>query len=319
MRYCNTTDLYRAFPRIEEMKEAKTVRSFAVYSGSILKQPFAGYGEVLFEDGAKLTAAASAAAIVAGQFYYDSATDILYMQPSSGAFTTHAYRWGVDWATLKGWAADQGSAEFEALLDAKFPVPIPEDPNGSSSRRYAAPQVMAVAYFAASFIAGRMEPPKFGPNDVAENAAAELWQNAKRIVDRYNKGELRFPWETTADEVAGTNITPGASNTSVGIIQVRGEYAGADDGLYVLKCTTGGDVATAAFALSQDNGGTYGNADAYTSSYAWTALVSGLEARFFGLGGGSGAFVANDTWKLELTPKGRNLTRARIGSIRTIA
>lgn len=314
--YCNaTTDLYRIYPRIEEFKISKTLRGWSVYSGSVYKLANVGYAEKLIENGTQMTSVASIALIDAvGKYFYDSDADIIYARATSGNVSDAAnvYRWGLDWDTFKSWAVTRASERVDALLDRKFPIPVPENPQGSSTAKWDGPLIDATAYFACSFVVGRSDPPKYNTDGSAANLAAELFLAGQAIIRQYNDGDMRFGWEITADEAAGYNIIATTGNTSVGMFQLRGDYNGGDDDEWMIKISTGGALGTAAFQLSEDNGTTYNTAA--TTSITWQSLANGVEIRFFGRGGGSSSFILSDTWQLLLTAKDRALTRSRLGS-----
>mgnify|MGYP001584764801 CR=1 FL=1 len=321
IEYCNlTTDIYRAYPRIEEFKVQKTMRGWVLHSGSVYKKANVGYGEMLFENNLPMAAVASVATIAAGKFYYDAANDILYAQSTTGTMvtTTNAYLWGVDWDTLKEWAVEQASGRIEALLDQKFPIPIPENSRGTSTQHWDLPIIQATALMACSLIVSRQEPMKFNPDGSGANAAADLFLAAKSIVDQYNAGTMAFSWELTKDEIGSYYIVPGSSNTSVGMFQLRGAYNGAEDETWVIKIITGGALATATYKLSQDNGATYGSVVTTLATHAWQTLGNGLEIRFFDRGATTTAFIADNTWQIFLTASTNSQSRSGIGSIKLI-
>lgn len=318
--YCNaTTDLFRAYPRIEEYKELRTLRGFVVHSGSVYKIGNVGYGEQLIENNLPLTAVTTLQSVAAGKYYYDADTDILYVQATSGAVTDAAnvYRWGSDWDTLKSWAVQQASEMLEGMLDARFPTPLPENPFGSSTRRYDGIIIQTTAQLACSLLVGRREPADFASDGSANNLSARLWNAALNNVAQLNDGRIRLQYEVTPDEIGGAQIISGSANTSVGMIQLRGMYSGADDALWMLKITTGGDLGTARYKISTDNGATYSGEE--TTAVTWTSIGSGLEVRFFARSGGSSSFVVTDTWQLVLTASDRAQSRPRVGSATLIS
>src|SRR3989304_7284738 len=180
--YCNTTtDLYRVYPRLEDFKEWKTLRGWVVYSGSVYKLGNVGYGEVLNENGLQVTKVTSIALVNGpGKFFYDSATDILYLQATSGLPTasTNIYKWGTDWVTLKSWAVQQASETLDGLLDPRFPIPLPENPYGSSDRPYDGAIIQITSLLAASLIAGRNDPPLVNSAGEPKNVAARVSEDA---------------------------------------------------------------------------------------------------------------------------------------------
>ena len=319
--YCNvTTDLYRAYPRLEEHKEQKTVRGWVVNAGSVYKKANTGYGEMLFENGLPMTAVTLLASVAAGKFYYDSANDILYAQSTTGTMvtSTNSYVWGIDWDTKKDWAVEEASARIDALLDPKFPIPIPENARGTSSQHWDLPIINATALLACSLIVGGSEPAKFNADGSGTNMTADLFIAAKSIIDQYNKGEMAFSWELTKDEIGGYNIIPASTNTSIGMFQLRGQFDETEDATFIIKIGTGGALGTATYLLSVDNGVTYGTAVLTLTTHGWVDLSDDIQIRFFDRGATTTAFIANDTWTVDLSSSGNTQSRSRIGSVNLI-
>lgn len=322
--YCNaTTDLIRAYPRIDEFREYKTLRGWVVHSGSVYKIGGTGYVSTLFENNLPLTAAANVGAISAGKFYYDSDTDVLYVQATSGLPTasTNVYKSGEDWDVLKTWAIQNASREAESLLDARFPIPVPESPDGSTSARYDIDLARAVAKIACALIASRREPMRTEPEP---NTAQMLYDEGRKILDEYNKAERRFSWEMSKDEIGGFTIRPESDNTGDGILQVRGGHKAWQDDFWRVKITVGGAVGTAKYQYSTDNGSTYNGTD-ITTSRLWQEISGALAGegvlsedlsfyiRFLDR---SGTFDVNDEWQIEINSAQREDARGRIGSVR---
>jgi hypothetical protein len=324
--YCNaTTDLYRAYPRIEEFREYKTVRGWVLHSGSIYKVGGTGYVSAVFENNLPLTAAASAVAVTAGTYYYDSDADVLYLAATSGLPTasTNIYKVGEDWDSLKSWAVTQAGAEVDTLLDGRFPRPIPESPDGSTTARYDVDLTRAAAKFAVAFIASRREPMRTEPEP---NTAQSLYDEGRKIIDEYNKGDRHFSWEQTKDEIGGFIVRAETDNTGDGILQVRGSHDAWDDAFWRVKITTAGAVGTAEYQYSTDNGSTYNGTD-LTTSRTWQEISGALAGegvlaeelsfyiRFLDR---SGTFDVGDEWQIEIVSAHRGDARSRIGSVRIV-
>jgi hypothetical protein len=321
-KYCNTsTDLYRVYPRIEEFKEQRSVRGWVVHGGSVYKKGNVGFGDTLLENNIIMANAGSIAAITAGKMYYDSATDVLYVQAASGlpTATTNAYLWGTDWDDLKDWAVTHAVDLIDALLDKKFPIPIPESSKASSAQRWDGPLVDATAYMAVSLIAARREPPKFDTQGTATNIPAELQANAERIIGKYNSGDYLFSWEVSTDEIGGCEITADSSNTSTAFLQLRGQYTGSEDATWIIQVVTGGALGTATYKLSVDNGVTFDTAVTTVSTHAWQDLADSIEVQWFDRGGGALSFIADDKWEIEVKPLTTSQNRSKIGSIDLVA
>jgi len=307
--YCNiTTDLHRAYPRLEESKEYKTIRGWVVHSGSIYKRGGTGYVSALFENSLPLTSVAAVGSVTAGTFFYDADSDVLYVQATSGQANSSSlvYKAGEDWDALKTWAVQAASRDAEALLDARFPVPLPESPQGSVSQKYDLDLTRAVAKISASHIMARREPMVFEPEP---NLAASLYLEGKAILDEYNRADRHFSWEVTQDEAGFFTIRPESDITGDGILQVRAGHKSWHDDFWRVKITTGGAIGTATYQYSTDNGASYNGTD-ITTSRLWQEITGqvvgnntvlsdtlGFFIRFLDRGG---TFDADDEWQIEI-------------------
>lgn len=335
--YCNTTtDLKRAFFRVDEagMKGHKTLKGYKSYSATLWKLTNVGYAEAMFEDGVKMTSVASLGACDAAQeYYYDSTNDVLYFYPTGSAPDNHTYTVGEDFDTVKSRMVAIASREAESMLDAKMPVPLPMSPDGTAAQPYDADFTHAVAKIACGYIVDRISPAVFDSQGApaADSAAAQLLASGRAMIREYKEGVRRFSWEITEDEIGGANVRPGSTNTSAGIIQVRGkgvvetvetgtDVAGttntylAQDQFWKVKLTLGGVLGTATWQVSYDDGTTYNGTD-ITTSRDWKLIKDNIWIRFLPRALGVTDFVINDTWQIELPSSERSVTNPRTRSI----
>lgn len=324
-RYSNaTTDLVRAFARIEEYKQQKTLRGWVVHSGSVFKLGNTGYVEALFENDLQLTKVTSLNDVAAGKFFYDANLDILYAQATSGNITDAGkiYKAGDDWDALKDWAIDQASTDIEALLDARFPRPVPESPHATAAEKWDPDLRMACAKIACSHIAARREPKIYEPTP---NVPAQLEIEGRRIIEEYNSGARRFSWELTRDEAGQAQAHPLSTSTGDGVLQAKAWYDGVQEFFARVKIVTGGAVGVAEYQYSFDDGATW-NGEAIATSNLWkqiTGLVAsavqsseeleGIWVRFFDRGG---TFDVGDEWQIEVQSSKLSMPRSPIGSAR---
>jgi hypothetical protein len=303
MIYCNTTtDLYRAYPRVEELKSQKSLVGFE-YSSDGYYVGNTGYVEVVYIDGKPLTKADILEELDSDSFFYDADRDVLYVGDSD--VTQKQVYGGADWSGMKTWAVDAGSRDVDALLDGRFPTPLPESPYVEDGKRYDSDVVLAAAKFAVAHLANRHEPMRFGESP---NLAGLLYEGAVKIINEYNDAKRRFSWEISPDEV-GTAKIIASDITGSGMIQVRGAYTGESEAFWKIRIKTAGAVGTATYEVSTDNGVSYsGN---YETSHLWSSGGAGIDVRFFDRGG---EFKANDVWQLQLYPAHYQSRRGLIGS-----
>lgn len=335
--YCNTTtDLLRAYSRIEEygQKCLRTLKGYKNHSENVFKFIAPGYVEAVYEDGTKLTSYSLADLTVAQRYHYDSTNDILYFYPTGGMPDNRAYLAGEDWSNVKTAAVAIASRDAEALLDPTTPVPVPMSPAGSAAQPYDRDFCHAVALMACGHIVARVAPAVYDSTGApaTDSIAAQLITAGRKIVGEYAEHARAFSWEITPDEIGGHNITPGSSNTSAGIIQVRGEYVPSvattavdagnattvyfnQDVFWKIKISTGGALGTATWLYSTDDGTTY-NDTAITTSNQWALIGDNIWIRFLARAGGATDFIENDTWQLEINSSTRKVSRSPIYSVR---
>jgi hypothetical protein len=321
--YCNTnTDLTRAYSKIEEFGRtaARTLNARGWKShtvANVFKWPGTGYVEAVYEDNAKCTLAASIATVNAAQkWYYDSTNDVLYFYPTGGVVDPHVILAGEDWATVKTDAVTIASRDAEALLDPNTPVPLPMSITGTTAQPYDRDFTHAVALIACGHIVARTSPAAYAADGsaTADSVAAQLLNAGRRIVNEYKEHLRAFSWEITADEIGGANLKASSTNTSAGLVQIKGLYVGKDDAFWKIKILLGGAVGTATWVYSLDNGTTYTTTGVLTDT-DWAEIGSGLWVRFVPRIDAAGDFITNDTWQLEVYNKDRKVSRPSIYSV----
>ena len=312
--YCNiTTDLTDAYARIEEYAAMRMrLEGFEAYSGSVYKLENSGHVEKLYEDGTELVEVDSLGEVNgAGKWYYDSSEDVLYVWCSDGADPdTHEMERGFDWTALKTRMRNQAQDEIDAMLDKRFPRPIPQSRGYWTTNKYDIPLVRATAFLTCANIV-----KMFGNYELAERLRKQVTdpETGGGIIDRYNSGELRFSWETSPDEAGHWDLEPDSGNNGDGFIEVRGLYGGlateefweegevplVEEEVWLVEIDKAGAVGTATFKWSRDNGETWEETEQETD-YEWISLAAGIKIRFWDRGG---EFALGDKWRIYLHPR----------------
>jgi len=343
-QYCNTsTDLSRAYGRVFEYLKGQQqiLRGFLPHTtANIFRKAGTGYVEAMFEDGVKMTEAASLGAVDAAQeWYYDSTNDVLYFYPTGGVPENHQYTIGQDIDTIRTDAVKVASREAEARLHSKHIVPIPMSPSATVSGGvvkdpYDRDFIDAVAKIACGHLIGNVEPAVFN-DGIPENIAAQLLAAGRGVLDEYVTGKRTFSWELTQSEIGKAKHWPDSSNTSHGMIQLRGEFQPDrttttsvypdlsspvgfnQDVFWKIKITTGGALGTATFQVSKDNGTTYNGTD-ITTSNQWAEISNNIFVRFLARANASTDFIVNDTWQIEINAPGRQPLSTHVKSVKVV-
>ena len=170
-----------------------------------------GYVARLYRDGVDLgDAEATAVAVDAdGEWFYDSAADMLYTFNTNNPDT---YEWMASPDTLANVQArfmNTGAEMFEAV-NPRFPRPLPKTDRSYSGASYEAGIVKGVALFAAREAIINSDP---GSPELFK-VESQLWNETETgLIDLIKKGELKFEFELTASDEHG-EIVPGTLNAS---------------------------------------------------------------------------------------------------------
>lgn len=315
--YCNiTTDLLRAYQNIYSYLQPKEITGWSLASGqsSTYQANATGYCSAVFQDGSPLSSTTSIALAeaTASKFYYDATNDKLYVHTSTGAdpdgnFTIEI---GVDRTTFLTECRGIAQGEFEAMLDRRFPRPLPEAKYGASylGRKYDDDIIMAVAKLTCAIAISSYNP------QIEGDIVSRLRDEAIAIIADHNDNKRSFSFEVTKPEIGSASIVP-YSVSGDGMIEISGVYSGANDAYLRVKIILGGAIGTATYQYSTDDGTAYSGTD-ITTANTWVSLTNGLYIRFDDRGG---TFTANDVWRLLATSNDKSMTRPSIGSIDLVA
>ena len=322
VEYCNlTSDLKDAFSLIDQYQGLETLTGFELTGVSnVYKLDQSGYVETVFENGVALTAGSSTSP-AAGEFYYDSATNALYLHcTGSVGPSTKTIEGGYDWNTLKQRCRNDAQEWLESYLGGVFATPFQKiaAPNVSyNARSYDSAIRRATALLTCAIIAEKMK----GPDDPN---APKLWKKVDNpnpdvdempgIVQRILAGDITLKTQTNAREAGGWNVYETLDASSTAILEVTGRYTGSQRQLWRVQIDLAGAPGTATYQLSKDGGSTYDETGQETrkanSDDQRVYLGSGLYVRF------TGTSILNDYWDIDLLPSTDAVTVKTVGSLR---
>jgi hypothetical protein len=295
--YCNiTTDLTDVNERFEDYNKRFRMRQeFSLHSGNIYKQYGTGEVEQLFQNAIILTEVSAVASIDAvSKWYYDATNDIIYVRCSDDADPdTHTMERGFDWETLKTRVRNEQMEVLDSMLDARFPIPLPESRLYHTTGQYDIDIKRSCALLVNNWFALRAKDFKS-----AEKFLKQVTnEDGTGIVDLHNSGKRRFSFEVSPDELGHGNIEANSSNTGAGFIEIRGLFSGDTDEIWRVEMDLAGAVGTATFKYSRDKGSTWQKEDQATDN-EWISLELGIQIRFFHR---SGMFALGDKWDIYFT------------------
>lgn len=306
--FCNiTTDLQAIEPNLESFDQK---RRLAGVSGTVTDGTPAdvysyhntGHVDLLYRDGVDLGAAqASAAAVdgnVDGEWYYDAATDRLYLASTANPDTTHLVEAGRDWVVLKTEAVNFASEMVRALAGKPILPLTGTGVQGEAARDYEAVIVDCTASLAVARI---IRPYDF--ERAAQIASTVTNPDNTGWLDKIRRGDVSLHNESSPTQNAGDVVIENQHASSTGTILDLYGKATVHSDLVRVKIITGGTFgkgSSSAVTYSVWVGDTTGLANTQVVTAAvitggYQELAHGLLLRF-----GPGLYTADDAWQIAV-------------------
>ena len=250
-------------------------------------------------DGEHLSAPQANAGAVDSDYdwYYSSEWDRLYFHNTVTNPNELLMEAGEDWATLIDRMIVNCSMELSAMLDARFPRPIPkafqyaEATDGSDTPEYDYIVKRATALLVAHHLLISKDPK----SEDAEILMAELTNvDNSGIVDRLNDGRMKLAFETDRKDQSG-DVVEVTRTGSIYLVETTGSWSGAKFDRLKLKCTTAGVYGTCEIEiLGIGSDKLYGGT--YTTSLKVTGGLQEVNGIYFRFEGNS--MAVNDEWHI---------------------
>jgi len=311
-KYCTQRDVKDCYPNISETDNKVVIRNWKVLSGEKYASDNTGVVTALFQDGEHLGSAQADASSVDGNldWHYSSQWDRLYFHSATDP-NELLMEAGEDWATLIDRMIVNCSMELSAMLDARFPRPIPksfqyaEATDGSDTPEYDYILVRATALLVAHHLLISKDP--------MSEEAMKLKEEVDSIIERLNDGSLKLGFEVDNTDTSG-DIVEVTNTGSMYLMETSGEWYGEAYDRVKIKCVdTGG-----AYGVAKVTAYYYGSNKIYGSSTsdiivtgALTDIVNGLSVRFEGK-----EMAIGDEWHVVLRNFHQQTTNSGVRSIR---
>ena len=270
-KYCTQRDVKDAFPNINQSDDKGVLRNWIeTGTSNLYLARNTGLVTVLFQDGEDLgTPEANSGVVNAnGEWYYDSALDTTYVFNSAANPNELLMEGGEDWATLIDRMIVNCSMELSAMLDARFPSPIPkafqyaQASDGSDTPEYDYILKRATALLVAHHLLFAKDPN-------SEEAVA-LKEEVDSIVERLNAGDIKLAFEVDMTDQSGDIVEVTRAGTMF-LVETMGSWSGTPFDRLKLKCVTAGVYGTAKIDVYAASGN-----QLYGSKIASNLIVSGI-------------------------------------------
>ena len=306
VEYCNiTTDLIDIYHDIEKFNRKTLVDSddWELVSGTIYKLDASGYVEMLYDDGVEMTVGSSSSP-ASGEFYYDSAADILYAN-TGGTITSSTMHIGLNWDVFKERQRDIAQEMLEGWLKNIYPTPFQKiaDPITSyESRSYDYWIIKCTAILTCHLIISKLAPM----DPEASRLYKMVYFNNPEVgddigyVQQMLNGDIVLRTQRSAREIGGFNVYEGDSNSSSGYMEfLPTQHTVTTEQTLKIVIDTAGVPGTATYKLSTDGGATYDKTLQETLGSGDDRRIeigNNIYCRFVG------TFVLNDEVTLHIFP-----------------
>ena len=307
-KYCSQRDVKDVYPNIDEFDSKVVIRNWGATDTTDQYQANdTGLITQLYIDGVKGTSV-SDNPDANYEYNYSSATDSIqvFLASDPNELLMEA---GEDWATLIDRMIVNCSMELSAMLDARFPRPIPksfqyaEATDGSDTPEYDYILKRTTALLVAHHLL-------VSKNPISEEAIA-LKEQIDDTVDKINGGKIKFAFEIDPTDTGG-DIVEVTRTGSMYLVETGGTWYGEAFDRVKIKCSTAGVYGTAKVDVSY-----YGDAKLYGStitgvivSGALTDMLLGLAVRFEG-----NSMAVNDEWHVIVRDFRETSTNSGVRSI----
>ena len=318
-KYCSQRDVKDVYPNIDESDNKVVIRNWIeTGTSNLYLARNSGLVTVLFVDGEDLgdPEANSGVVNVNGEWYYDSNLDTVYYFNSASDPNELLMEAGEDWATLIDRMIVNCSMELSAMLDARFPRPIPkafqyaEATDGSDTPEYDYILKRATALLVAHHLLVSKDPQ----SEVALALMNELTnEEGSGIIDRLNAGKLKLAFEIDSKDSSGDVIE--VTNTgSMYLVETSGEWTGSRYDRVKLKCSKAGVYGVAEIDVYVlDNEKIFG--DTLMSGELVTGGMQKLGGIYFRFEGNS--MAVNDEWHIVVRNHNVSTTNSSVRSIKS--
>lgn len=329
LAYCNvTTHLTNEVPTIEMCQQKRVVEGWVLASDQTKTYQHYATGQVnqVFADGVKLTAKTSIATVeaTASTWWYDPATDIVYIQNSAGTDpdSSNVIEVGEDWATFKATMRNNAMEFMNSILCRVYNVPlIPRSIQSHTTDDYDYIIVRACALLTCALIMLRKNP--------ADPAGEKLYRNVwnpdketgepKGLLNQLLDGDVILTDQMSSKRVGGWIIVPQAANTITRGPIITGEYTGWMQKRYRIQIDTSGAPGIATYKVSYDGAGTVWDLTLQPTYHGaddeYRFLIADNLHIFWPPGVSQ---VSGEYWDLYLYPQSDDVVTSKIGSIEAV-
>ncbi len=294
--YAAQSDLRDIFPDYGKYLSQRQIYGFVEETTNVWKAHSVGTAvSMVYFDGEEGVAASPPAS--EGQWDYDTNDDVLTIYTATDPNDDQIIEIGKDKDTFIGQVLVNASSEINAMLDAKFPRPIPKTFLYSADPDNDEPQYDPILIRAVCLTAIKNLAITAQDYETAESIYKEVSnEDSTGIIDKINDGKIKLAFEVDRTDKHG-NIIEVTRVGSMHLVELAGKFSG---GLYdriQCICTTEGAYGTAKVSVKVYDGNAL-----YATITENVIITGGLQIIAGGLYGRwqGPSMSVNDRWDIEV-------------------
>ena len=318
LQYATHTQFKELVPYVSSAGDNKIpIYNWVVVSGSKYAAHNSGLVTQLFANGEDLGPQQSAHTDlnVEGEWFYNSAEDVLYYYSATSP-ADKLMESGSEWTDLIDQQLENATMELNSMLDARFPIPIPQTFQHGADVSNDTPEYDFLIIKATCYIAGANMLRASNPEDERATALYDMITNldGTGIIDKINKAEIKLRFEIDKGDASGEIIESVRTGTMYLVETYCESWSGALYDKIEIVCGSGdgGVYGTAKIDVKTlDGDNLSGNtiSDIIVTG-GLQHLTGGLYVRFEG-----NSMTAGDKWFLPVRSKGLQSTNSAIKTI----
>ena len=236
---CTQEDMQSILPSLGEYNRNTVLTTWSIYSGNVYKSPSSGRVDMLYRDGNELTSVVNLAAVDSdGEYFYDSAKDIVYLYSSANPSTNHTIETGKDFTDTVTEARNRSSEIVRSMVAKPIYKRKGVGYQGETTRNYDEVLILSAAAIAVSLMVR--------PFDMELATEIEEKYNNEGdppgILQLVRDGLIKLHHEFSADRSQGLIIPVNVDSSTTGsIVDISGSPSRTD--MLRIQITTGGTLA----------------------------------------------------------------------------
>ena len=235
---CTQEDLQAILPSIGEYNRNTVLTQWPIHSGNVYKNGSSGRVDVLYRDGIELTSVGSLGAVTSdGQYYYDSAADVVYLYSSANPAQNHTIESGKDFSDTLDEARNRASEMVRSIVAKPIYKRKGVGYQGESGRNYDEVLILAAASIAVALMVRPFDSELANELESKYNSEGD----PPGILQLVREGYIKLHHEMSSDRSQG-NIIPVSvnANTTGSIVDIDGQPSYTD--ILRIQITTGGTL-----------------------------------------------------------------------------